>query len=444
MYRDASYESGPRLVERPDTKPELTPYVPFYHETMLYTNRLKNFLYPYEFSGWADEQQSWERTCYLHGGLNPSPTHRFSGPEAADFLAKYCVNTFINFPVNSGKHCVTCNEDGTISSDGVILRTGENEYVTYWMFSLAILAKKYGSFYDMKFEDITDDMFLFQIGGPRSLEILEKVTDDDFRDIKFFRFKTSKIAGHSLRVVRVGMAGSLAYEIHGRIEDAKEIYDAIYKAGVPYGIRRLGWHTYMMQHTLNGFPQFGYHFNIKLPETPFQKNVHGSCGEENDGTSDPIELGWKKCIKLDHDFVGRKVLEEKMEHQTRDMVSLEWNVEDVIKIFASRFEDGEQYDYFEDINDISGLRYPGIHRDKVLNERGEVVGWSAGRMYSVYYRRMVSLAAINIEETEIGNELYVLWGEPGHRQLKVRARVERFPYFNEFRNQKVDVASIKR
>jgi vanillate/3-O-methylgallate O-demethylase len=39
-------------------------------------------------------------------------------------------------------------------------------------------------------------------------------------------------------------------------------------------------------------------------------------------------------------------------------------------------------------------------------------------------------------------EVFVLWGEPGTRQLRIRAKVDRFPYFDENRNSTFDVDAI--
>ena len=75
---------------------------------------------------------------------------------------------------------------------------------------------------------------------------MEAATGEDLHDIQFMRFRNTAINGKNIRIIRMGMAGSLAYELHGHIADTKEIYDAIYQVGLPFGIRRLGWHTYMM------------------------------------------------------------------------------------------------------------------------------------------------------------------------------------------------------
>ena len=44
------------------------------------------------------------------------------------------------------------------------------------------------------------------------------------------------------------MSGKLAYELHGPIEDGPKIYDAVYRAGREFGIERLGWGTYLVNH----------------------------------------------------------------------------------------------------------------------------------------------------------------------------------------------------
>jgi len=103
------------------TEFKYSPYLPFYQEQIQYSTFLLPHLFPNEFTGWRDEQLSWKKTAYISAGLNPSPIFRFSGPDATKFLSKYCVNTFEKFPAGSVKHCICCNEDGTIAGDGVIL-----------------------------------------------------------------------------------------------------------------------------------------------------------------------------------------------------------------------------------------------------------------------------------------------------------------------------------
>ena len=414
------------------------------------------FAVPYEYTGWRDETMAWKKTCYLHGNLNPSPTYRIKGPDALKFLSDTCVNGFSNFPIGTGKHAIMCNEEGLVMMDGVLLRLGKDDFITYWLAPYIAYALMKGN-YNAVGEDLTMQVFLFQVAGPRSLEVLEAATGDDLHDIRFMHHRLSSIDGMKVNVLRMGMAGTLAYELHGQVGDARPVYRAILKAGEPFGIRRLGMHAYMMNHTEDGFPQAYYHFPYPWAEdkgfAEFLAKIGGAIGFDANfagsmGTDirlryrNPVELGWAGMIKFDHDFVGRKALEKEVANPRRKMVTLLWNAEDIIDVYTSQFQPGEPYHNMDEPNHFPYEHGPHtFYADKVLKD-GKLVGISSGRAYSYYYREILSLCSIDVAHSAIGTEVIVLWGDPGTRQKKIRATVSRFPYLNENRNQDVDVSKI--
>ena len=432
-------------------------YVPYHPKNVpLYQCTAKPFAVPYEYTGWRDETMSWKETCYLHGNLNPSPTYRIKGHDALKFLSDTCVNSFANFPVGRGKHAIMCNEEGLVMMDGVLLRLGEDDFITYWMapyISYALMKDNYNAVG----ENFTGQVFLFQIAGPRSLEVLEVASGDDLHDIRFMHHRLSSIDGMEVRVLRMGMAGTLAYEIHGRVEDARPVYTAILKAGEPFGIRRLGAHAYMMNHTENGFPQAYYHFPYPWAKDKgfeeflaksggalgFNSGFAGSMGPDiRLRYRNPVELGWTGMIKFDHDFVGRKALEKEVANLCRKMVTLVWNTEDIIDVYASQFQPDEPYPNMDSPNHYTFEHGPHIlYADQVLKD-GKLIGISSGRAYSYYFREMLSLCSIDVEHSAIGTLVVVLWGNPGTRQKEIRAKVSLFPYLRENRNQVVDVSKI--
>ncbi len=439
-----------------------SPFVPFYRDSVsLYLYGVFPFAVPYEYTGWRDESMSWKASCYLHGNLNPSPTYRIRGPEALKFLSDTCVNSFGNFPVGSGKHAIMCNEDGLVMIDGVLLRLGEDDFITYWMAPYIGYALSQGR-YDAVGEDLTGKAFLFQLAGPRALEVLEAATGQDFHDLAFMRHREIRmeVASRPVRVLRMGMGGSLAYELHGDVEGAQAVYGAIFEAGAPFGLRRLGLRAYMLNHTENGFPQAYYHFPYPWREDSGFAGYLDSVGGGGFGDAqhfggsmgddirlryrNPVELGWEKMIRFDHDFVGRAALEKEVASPRRRMVTLEWNSDDLVDIYASQFRPGNPYPAIDNPNHFGGdLPKFTYFADKVLKD-GKVVGVSSGRANSFYYRRMISLCSVDTEHSAPGTELSVLWGDPGTRQKEIRATVARFPYFDENRNQALDVNAIPR
>ena len=80
-----------------------------------------------------------------------------------------------------------------------------------------------------------------------------------------------------------------------------------------------------------------------------------------------------------------------------------------------------------------------IHADHVLKD-GRPIGVSSGTAYSYFYRHVMSHGILDVDETGLGNEVVVRWGDHGGRIKDVRATVERFPYLTESRNSGVDAA----
>jgi glycine cleavage system aminomethyltransferase T len=426
--------------------------VPFDPAVSLYVGNTFAHAVPYEHTDWREETMAWKSTAYLHGNLNPSPTYRVKGPDALKFFSDTCVNGFAKFPIHSGKHAIMCNEKGQVMMDGVLVRLAEDDFITYWMAPYVVYALQKGN-YNAVGEDLTGKVYLFQLAGPRSLEILERATKNDMHDVRFMGVKSTAIGDMKFDVLRMGMAGTLGYELHGRIEDAKAVYSALMEAGAEFGVKRLGQFAYMMNHTEDGFPQAYYHFPYPWAEDKefaawlggqtdmFWSQLRGSMGNDiRLRYRTLVELGWEKMAKFDHDFVGRAAIEKEIAHPHRRMVTLVWSTEDIMAIHRSQYEPGQPYPPMDSAGHFVGR---GLFADKVL-KNGKVVGISSGRAYSYNYRQMLSLCSIDVDQADLGNEVIVLWGDDGTRQKEIRAHVSRFPYLNEGRNQTVDVNSIPR
>ncbi|MEL7567443.1 MAG: aminomethyl transferase family protein [Dehalobacterium sp.] len=435
-----------------------SPVIPFDEKVGFYvTMPWRNYAIPYEFTGWRDEQMSWKETAYISAGLNPSPTYVFKGPEAFKFISENLTNGIEKLEIGGARHGVMCNEDGILVSDGLLLRTGEDEFLTHWLAPYIAYRLETGG-YDAIGKYLTGKVYFFQVAGPRSLEILEAASGDNLHNIEFMHHRMSNINGKPCRILRVGMAGTLAYEVHGDLEDAHEVYNAIFTAGKPFGIRKLGYHTYLMNHTEDGFPQAYYHFPYAWEDDKgFQQYMkekgtkqgakpllRGSMGPDIKlRYRNPVEHGWEKTINFNHDFRGKEALEKLAAKPNKKMVTLVWNKEDIFDVYRSQFELGEPYlNMDEPYHFLYHYGNQELWADQVLNEEGKLIGCSSGRAYSYKYREMLSLCPIDVEYSELGTEVTVVWGEAGTRQKKIKAVVSRFPYLNENRNENIDVNII--
>ena len=152
-----------------------------------------------------------------------------------------------------------------------------------------------------------------------------------------------KIAGCEMLALRQGMAGEIGFELQGPMTHHKDVYDAIMEAGKDFGIRKLGGRTVFINHLEACFPtiitdycpaifgdamkEYRDEFQAAMPGFAVTFNIAGSF-EADDISAwyrSPVELGWGKNVKFDHDFIGRKALEPKSRRPKRLMRTLVWN-----------------------------------------------------------------------------------------------------------------------
>lgn len=420
---------------------------------------------PYEYTGYKDEILASKSTAWIGTTLNNSPVFDVKGPDAAKFLTSICVNDYTNMKVGSIRHAVICNEKGQIVTDGVVMKIADDTFRTYWLMPAV---DYYSSISDMDIEgiDMSGKEFFIQIAGPKSLEILEQASKSDLHDIKFAQHRLAKIAGVDVRILRLGMAGTLAYEFHGDMEKLDEVYQHVWEiAALDYDAKKLGQVAYTMNHTEAGFANINMHYPLPWYEDPgmaeylatrpiegffnLNRKLIGSVGDDLEiRFKTPYDCGWGFLVKFNHEFPGRKALEEISKNQKTELVTLEWNPDDLGEIFASQFR-GQEVEPFDTMDDRPMDMYYNsgfsmcFHADKVM-DGDKMIGTSAGRLNSVYYRKMISLGFIDKDYAVEGKELNVIWGTPGTPQKAIRVKVARTPYMNLENNKEIDVETIPR
>ncbi len=418
--------------------------LPVYDEPATYLF-LGDRLRAWEFNGWKAESMSWKTGCYIHTGLSNTQVD-FIGRDVEAFFSSICTNSFAHFPIGSMKHAVMCTDDGRVAAHAITQRNGDEEYRVFASVPWPQYRLQKSRF---KVEARMTPAYLHQVAGPTSLDVLEHVTGESLRDIGFLKFRTARISGKAVEIGRIGMSGNLAYELRGPLEDGPVVFDAVYRAGRDFGIQRLGWRTYPVNHVEGGFPQLAWTFWTSGWSDPefrrmlFAPAITGSVDPSNLQARyrTPIELGWNRAVRFDHEFVGRRALEEEAANPRRTVVTLRWNPEDVIDIYASLLRPGEEYKSID--LPTSPTWHEGFlaHADHIVKD-GREVGYSSGTIYSYYFREVLSMATIDRELATLGTEVIVKWGDHGRRIKEVRATVERFPYLTEGRNDQIDTASL--
>ena len=418
---------------------------------------LFGLLLPNEYSDPETEFMACRETAWLGINLNNSPVYDVSGPDAAKFFSKTCVNKdFSTMVTGQSKHALICNDKGQLIADGVAMKRDGNVWRTYWLAPvLQYFVETSGM--DVKGEYF-DDEYFFQVDGPKSLEILEEACQHDLHDIGFACNKTVTILGSEMVVHRLGMSGCLAYEVHGNAKHADAVYTRIREVLEKYGGKPQGVRNYpILNHTPAGYPNMYQHFAYPLTagDPGLAEFARKNCwlfpllgSAENEPEAfyvTPYDIGWGYLVNYDHDFMGKEALIKIKDNPPKKAVTLEWNADDVAEVFSSQFRgrDVERYDSIEPYTQLDSADF-GIRCDYVC-ANGDNIGIASGRTYAFFERRMISLAFIDKEYAVEGKDVTVSWGRPGHPQIAIRAKVARFPYYNdELRNETFDVEKIPR
>jgi len=418
---------------------------------------------PAEYSTTREEFLAARETASLGFVLNNSPVYDVSGPDAVKLLNAVAVNRdFGSLREGASKHVVICNQDGYIVADGVLFMVGPDRYRTYWLAPvLDFYVRTVGADLDVEGTWVADEYF-FQLDGPKSLEILEKVTGADLHGLRFAQNAKVRLAGADAVVHRLGMSGALAYEVHGPSHAAREAYTQLRAATEAAGGKPQGfWNYSLVNHTVAGYPNQVIHFlppyRDSGPELaaymehviPFDIGTHGSASDvKTNAFVTPYDIGWGYLVNFDHEFPGKEALQRIAADPPRKAVTLEWNPDDIAAAYVAQFrgEDAVYYDRMSNDPVISVEDYAkGRMRIDYVLKDGEKVGLATGRTPAFLEGTMISLAWIDREYAIEGTEVTVLWGDVGHPQIEIRATVARFPYYNgPYRNETFDTAAIPR
>ena len=169
-----------------------------------------------------------------------------TGADAEKMLNRISAN---KMPGREGGITLThyLSPEGRLNGESTITRlTPEHYYILSGANceerDLAILTQGAEDGEDVTIKNITNDWGVLVVAGPRSRELLTKITDADLSNDRF-RWLTGKeisVAGVPVRALRVNYVGELGWELHCPMEQMLKLYDAVWSAGEEFDIANFG------------------------------------------------------------------------------------------------------------------------------------------------------------------------------------------------------------
>ncbi|TCD13812.1 GcvT family protein [Oricola cellulosilytica] len=222
--------------------------------------------------------------------------YELSGADALRALDWICANDVAK-PAGKLTYTQLLNSRGGIEADLTVARLAEEKFyiVTGTGFrthDMAWIADHIPVGSNAVLTDITEEWGTLSLMGPKSREVLAKVTPGDVSNeaFPFAHIREIGITGHTVRALRVTYVGELGWELHVPIAATGAVFDALMEAGEAEGIRPVGYRALESLRLEKGYRAWAA--DITPNDTPFEAG-----------------LGWAVKLKKDTDFMGRNSLE---------------------------------------------------------------------------------------------------------------------------------------
>jgi heterotetrameric sarcosine oxidase gamma subunit len=231
------------------------------------------------------------------------------GPDAEALLQWLCTAD-VAVPVGSTVYTGMLNERGTYESDVTLTRLADDEYLLVSSAATTErdkdhISRQIGE-HRVTLVDVTSSYAVFGVMGPRSRELLSRLTRADLSD-EAFAFGTSReisLGYSTVRATRITYVGELGWELYVPTEFAVGVYEDLLASGADLGVADGGYYAIESMRLEKGYRAFG-------------RELTPDYG--------PVEAGLLFTCKLrtDWPFLGREAVEKaQAEGPRRKLVSL--------------------------------------------------------------------------------------------------------------------------
>lgn len=294
-------------------------------------------VYSFGRQNWFDSVGEEHRACREDVVLfDQSSFAKFEleGPDAEAVLQQICAND-LSRPISNKVGQITytqlLNDRGGIEADLTVSRlatdlfylvtgTGSRTRDFHW------IANSIPSNSGVELRDVTEDLAVLSLMGPRARQVLEQVTESDVSNdaLPFGSVTELRICDTPVRALRVTYVGELGWELHMPRAAAVSVYQALMAAGEGLGIGNAGYRAIESLRLEKGYRAWGS--DIGPDYTPLESG-----------------LSWATKLKTGIAFRGRAALEQQQKQGLRKRLAC-FSVDDSAIVLLGRetiYRDGE-------------------------------------------------------------------------------------------------------
>jgi len=335
---------------------------------------------PVSYSGIKAEHQAVREAL---GMFDVSHMGEFlvKGKNALDLL-QYVTSNDVS-KLEDGKVQYSClpNGEGGIVDDLLVYRINEEKYLL--VVNASNIEKDWNwinkhNRWGVELEDISENMSLLAVQGPKAVEVLQQLTKVNLADIAYYTFVIGDFAGVSDVIISAtGYTGAGGFELYVPNADAKKVWDAVMEVGATHGILPCGLGCRDTLRLEMGFCLYG--------------------NDINDSTS-PLEAGLGWITKFTKEFIDSERLQaQKANGLTKKLVAFEMQ------------ERGIPRQYYA-----------------LMGESGDVIGEVTSGSESPSTGKLIGMGYVQTAHSKLGSNIWV-----DIRGKKVAAQVVKLPFYSK-------------
>ena len=237
------------------------------------------------------------------------------GDKALDFLQYITTNDVSKLEAGKAQYTCMPNGKGGIVDDLIIYKYSTTKYLMVvnagnidkdwaWVNQIKDEQLKIDDT-DLRLENASDRYAQLAVQGPKATEMLQLLTDADLSAIPYYSFREWSFAGvQGVILSNTGYTGAGGFELYFPKEYAKQIWDALFEVGKPFGLAPIG---------------LGARDSLRL------EKWYCLYGHDIDDTTSPLEAGLGWITKFNaKDFIDKEfLLKQKAEGIQRKLVHFE-------------------------------------------------------------------------------------------------------------------------
>jgi aminomethyltransferase len=304
-----------------------------------------------------------------------------SGENALNLIQKVTSNDASTLTIGKAQYSCMPNGNGGIVDDLIIYKIKEEQYLL--VVNASNIDKDWNwiaSHNDLGVEmkNVSEEYSLLAIQGPKAAEAMQTLTSVNLTEIPYYHFVVGPFAGvEHVIISATGYTGSGGFEIYVKNDFVNELWDKVFEAGAPYGIKPIG-----------------------LAARDTLRLEMGFClyGNDIDDSTSPIEAGLGWITKFNKEFIDAETLKQQKENGvTRKLIAFEMIERGI-----------PRHDY------------------EIHDENNNVIGKVTSGTMSPSLKLGIGLGYVTIDNSKVDSEIFISIRDKG-----IKAKVVKLPFYKK-------------